>query len=772
MQDVGVMATAKHFPGHGDVAVDSHFDLPIINKTKEQLDSLELYPFRELVKAGVGSMMVAHLYIPSIDTTKNQATSLSYNNVTTLLRTELGFEGITFTDALEMQGVAKYYPAGEVSVQSLIAGNDMLCLPGDVPGSIAKTIAAINAGRLTWADIDARVKKVLLAKYHLGLSNVQPISTTNLVNDLNASTNGIREKISKQSLTLLRNENTKVLPLETKKKVLYIGLGINKENQFAKRVKKGFKAKTIFADYKDSAALARIKTELAKEYNAIVVGVHNYSRRPANNFGISNAAVSFLNELQYNDKAVTFAFGNPYAIKNFSTAKNLVACYEDDSITHEAAYLLLNDEITAKGKLPVTVATGLQFGSGITYNRYFPVTSPEVAGFKLSIITEIDSIANDAIAKGAFPGCVVLAAKDGKVGFLKSYGTLNYNANEPVSTESVYDVASVTKISSTTVGIMKLYEEDKIDLDDELGKYVPWAKGTDKENLKIEDILLHQAGLNPFIPFYRETIDSTGKPLSNIYRSKPEDGFERRVAENLFVRTDWVDTMHQRIINSKLTQHGKYVYSDNDFIFLGRVIEAVTGKTQDEYVSETFYQPMQMMTTSFKPREHVALNAIAPTEVENHFRQQHIHADVHDEGAALFGGVSGHAGLFSNAYDLAQLYQMLLNCGKMNGERYLKKKTIKKFTAYGSDSSRRALGFDKPEKDNDTRKDAYPARSVSSKTYGHTGFTGTCVWVDPKHDLIYIFLSNRVNPTRANNKLSQLMVRGNIQEAIYRAIEN
>ncbi len=772
MQDVGVMATAKHFPGHGDVAVDSHYDLPIINKTKEQLDSLELYPFRELIKAGVGSMMVAHLYIPSIDTTKNQATSLSYKNVTELLRKELGFEGITFTDALEMQGVAKFYPAGEASVQSLIAGNDMLCLPGDVPGSIAKTIAAINEGKLSWADIDSRVKKVLLAKYHLGLSNVQPISTTNIVNDLNASTNAIREKIAKQSITVLNNTNKEILPLATKKKILYIGLGITKENSFAKSLRRSYKAKTMFADYKDSAAFSKIRSEISKGHNVIIVGVHNYSRRPAGNFGISNAAVRLLNDLQGNEKVVIFAFGNPYAIRNFSTAKNLVACYEDDSLTHKAAFMLLDDELTAKGKLPVTVATGLKFGTGITYNNYFPVVAPELAGLKPTLTQEVDSIVNDALSKGAFPGCVVLAARNGKVCFLKAYGTLDYKADEPVTTETIYDVASVTKISSTTIGVMKLYEEDKLDLGDELDKYIKWADGTDKEDLEIRDILLHQAGLNPFIPFYKETIDSMGKPLPHIYRTKPEDGFTTRVAENLYVRNDWVDTMHNRIIKSKLTNKGKYVYSDNDFIFLGRIIESITGKGQDEYVKETFYEPLQMTSTAFKPREHYPLNMIAPTESEKHFRQQQTRGDVHDEGAALFGGVSGHAGLFSNAYDLAQLYQMMLNDGKMNGVRYLKKKTIRKFTDYGSDSSRRALGFDKPEKDNDTRKDPYPSKSVSSKTYGHTGFTGTCVWVDPEHDLIYIFLSNRVNPTRANNKLGQLSVRGNIQEAIYRSLEN
>ncbi len=771
MQDVGVMATAKHFPGHGDVAVDSHYDLPIINKTKEQLDSLELYPFREIIKAGVGSMMVAHLYIPSIDTTKNQATSLSYKNVTELLRNELGFQGITFTDALEMQGVSKFYPAGSASVQSLIAGNDMLCLPGDVAGSIAKTLAAINEGKLTWADIDARVKKVLLAKYHLGLNNFQPIETKNITQDLNASTKDINAKIARQALTVLNLTNKELLPLKCKKKILYIGIGDNKNGNFAKKLKKDFKAKTLFINNKDSG-ITQVRQELAKTHNAVIVGLTNYSRRPANNFGLSKEIVSLLKELQSQDSTIIFAFGNPYAIKNFASAKNVVACYESNEETQLAAVDLLKGNITAVGKLPVTVAENLHFGTGITAKYYFPFTKPGDVGLSNSMEIEIDSIVNTAISQGAFPGAVVLVAKDGKVAFEKSYGFLDYNKKDAVTNETVYDLASVTKISATTMAVMKLYGEGKLKLDNELQQYIPWLVGTDKANIKVKDVLLHQAGLIPFIPFYKETIEASGKPNPSIYRTKAEDGFTIRVAEDIYLRNDWQDSIYKRIADSKLTDKDKYVYSDNDFIFLGKIVESISGKTLDEYVREDFYLPLGMMSTTFKPREHIPINMIAPTETEKHFRQQTIRGDVHDEGASLFGGVAGHAGLFSNAYDLAQIYQMLLDNGEVDAldEDFLKRKTIKKFTDYQSKVSRRGYGFDKPEKDNATRKDPYPSKSASPKTFGHTGFTGICVWVDPAYDLIYIFLSNRVTPTRDNNKLGQLGVRPAIQEAIYKAI--
>jgi len=530
--------------------------------------------------------------------------------------------------------------------------------------------------------------------------------------------------------------------------------------------------KVIPIDKTDSAsALQLINSIKEKNYDVIVLGLHNYSRRPANNFGLSKSSLYLLNELQQLNQTVTLVFGNPYAVKNMCEAKNLLVCYEDDNITQNAAADWLSGKIQAKGKLPVTVCPQFKFGDGILYNNYFPLVQPESVGMSSSKLNKIDSIATDAIAKGAFPGCVVLAAKDGKVVYEKAFGNTTYTKQQAENIDLVFDLASVTKVSATTVSIMKLYEEGKVDLDKTIGDYLSWTKSSDKAPIKLREILLHQAGLKEFIPFYREVIDSvTGEPKWNVFSKVKDEQHQYRAAEDLYLRNDWQDTLHKRILTSKMTAPNHYVYSDNDFIFLGKIVEAVSGKPLNEYARENFYEPLQMISTTFKPRERMALENLVPTEYEKHYRRQLIWGDVHDEGAAMFGGVAGHAGLFSNAYDLAQLYQMLLNGGELNGKRFFKKETVDKFTAYNSTVSRRGLGFDKPEKDNATRKEPYPSKSASPLTFGHTGFTGTCVWVDPEYKLVYIFLSNRVNPTRDNNKLGQLNVRPKIQEAIYDAI--
>ncbi len=772
MQDVNVMACAKHFPGHGDVAVDSHYDLPIIYKSRGSLDSLELYPFKEMIKAGVGSVMMAHLSIPALDTTTNLPTSLSAIAVQNLLRNELGYNGITFTDALEMKGVSKFFPKGEASVMSLIAGNDMLCLPGDIEGSIEKVKEAIAVGKLSWEDLNQRVKKVLRAKYNLGLANLQPIDTTNLAADLNASTNELKEILAKKALTVLKLENKKLLPLQTKKsKTLYIGIGISKENSFATSIKDAYGADIVIFNFSDSATKADSIAKLTSGYDAVVVGMHNFSRRPANNFGISEAALGLLSKVQ-GANTINFCFGNPYAVANLCGANNIVVCYEDDEITQKAGLQLLQGVTQPEGKLPVTVCDNFTFGSGIETASYFNTAVPEEVGMSSAGLQKIDSIAKAAIDSAAIPGCVVLVAKNGKVVYNKAFGTTNYNNKDPMQTDMVFDLASVTKISATTVAIMKLVETNKVKLHKTIGDYIPWVRGSDKASIKISDLLLHQAGLVPFITFYKEVLDpSTNKPSPKYFSTTATTQFPVRVAENVYLRNDWQDSMYARILSSSTPTAGKYVYSDNDFIFLGKVVESVTGMGLDAYVADQFYTPLGMHSTGFLPTAKMPLSKIIPTEVEAHFRAQQTHGDVHDEGAAMFGGVAGHAGLFSNAYDLAKLYQMLLNGGVLNGKRYLKKTTIQKFTAYSSSISRRGLGFDKPEKDNATRKEAYPSKSVAPETYGHTGFTGTCVWVDPTKQLVYVFLSSRVSPTRNNTKFGRLNVRPNIQEAIYSAIQ-
>lgn len=766
MQDAGIMACAKHFPGHGDVDVDSHLDLPVINKSMAQLDSLELMPFRAIFNAGVGSVMIAHLYIPAIDTSANRATSISKNNVTGLLRNQLGYRGLTFTDALEMKGVAKYFPGGTIAVEALIAGNDMLCLPESVPQTIEAVKQAIKERRLSWDDIDIKVIKVLKAKYKLGLNQLKPVDTNNLLSDLNAKTNQVRYEAALKTITLLQN-NSNAFPLQSANKIAYVCIGDSIFNEFGKRLFEDWKADAFFLPYRDSSTVAESILENIKKskYDAIVIGIHNYSLRPANNYMISPAAISLVQNLQ-SLNTVTFVFGNVLALPNFCNAKNLIACYQDDDITQNVAADMLANKVSVTGTIPVS-ACNYKYGAGIKH----VVTAAPAAYARPDRFISIDSIANDAIDKKAFPGCVVIAVHKGEIVYHKAFGHYKYENSPAMTAESIFDLASVTKVSATTVSVMRLYEEGKLKLDGKLGDYLPWVRGSDKANLKIEDILLHQAGLVPFIPFYRETIDTaTGIPNPAIYSEKSKPGFTVRVAENLYLRNDWQDTIFKRILKSPLGPSHKYVYSDNDFIFLGKIVEALSGMTLDEYVQKNFYNKIGMTTTGFKPRNRFPVDRMVPTETEKHFRRQTTQGDVHDEGASLFGGVAGHAGLFSDAYDLAMLYQMLENGGTFNGERYLKAETINFFTAYHSDVSRRGYGYDKPEKDNATRKEPYPSALASPETFGHTGFTGTCVWVDPKYDLVYIFLSNRVYPTRDNNKLSQLQVRGKIQDAIYRAI--
>ncbi|MBC7508941.1 MAG: serine hydrolase, partial [Ferruginibacter sp.] len=765
-------------PGHGDVSVDSHYDLPVIKKSLPQLDSLELYPFREIFKAGIGSVMMAHLFIPAVDSTQNRATSISPNAVKKLMRSDIGYNGLTFTDALEMQGVKKYFPNGEASAQSLIAGNDMLCLPGDVALSIEKIKEAIRDKKLSWQDIELHCKRVLMAKYQYGVSHFTPINTTNITADLNKDIPAMKKLVAENALTILRKENTELFNLTSDAKnsspdIAYVGIGLSTDNAFAKKMRTDYNAGVFLFNYKQDAGRILSIIELIKtKFKKVVIGIHGFNRTPANNFGISKIAIELVKQIQEQCNCVTLVFGNPYAIKNFCGAKNLVACYEDDPYTQQAAIDLLQGKITAKGKLPVTVCTEYKFGSGIVASDLLlPKVKAEEVGLSEEKLSAIDAVANNAIAQGATPGCVVLVVKNGKIAYEKAFGHYNYDNKELVTTESVYDMASVTKICATTLAVMKLYEEGKIDLKKTLGDYLPWTKGTNKAPLVLEKILLHQAGLVPYIPFNKETIDAAGNPIATYYNTQKSDSFGVKVAENLFMRNSWKDTMYQRILQSPLTAINKYVYSDNDFIFLAKVVEAVSGLPLDEYVKNEFYTPLQLTSTGFKPREHLPLNRIAPSENEPIFRKQLLRGNVHDPGSAMFGSVAGHAGLFSDAYDIAIIMQMLLNGGYFNGKQYLNKETIDYFTAYHSNISRRGFGFDKPEKDNATRPEPYPSISVSPLTFGHTGFTGTCAWADPAHNLTFVFLSNRVTPEGGSNtKLYKLNVRTTIQEIIYEAL--
>lgn len=765
MQDNGVMACAKHFPGHGDVTADSHYDLPVINKSMAQLDSLELYPFKKIFEAGVASVMMAHLYIPAIDNTANRATSLSPLNIKVLLRNNLHYDGLTFTDALEMQGVKKFFPDGAASVESLIAGNDVLCLPDDVPQSIKKIKEAIKKKRLSWDDIELHCKKLLRAKYDYVLPYLTPISTVNLTTDLNKDVGAMRRLVAENAITLVSKNDASFFPLRNTKPgdIAFAAFGISADNELARRMRKDFNATVFFLSGSDNneATLAKFR-----KFKKIVIGIHGVGRFAATNFGLSKDA-ALINALQQANNSITFLFGNAYALKNMCNAPNLVVCYEDDAVVQGTAADLLQGKIFYKGVLPVTVCPNLKFGFGIDTKAEPPLFEKENnTGYAPEKLEAIDDIANDAIAEFAMPGCVIVALKDGKIAYEKAFGNFTYEQNEPVTINTVYDVASVTKVCATTLAIMKLQEEGKLDLKKKLSEYLPETTGTDKENIRIESLLLHEGGLVPLISFYKETIDASGKPLPSLYSQMADDRYSTQVAENLFLRNDWKDTIYSRILTGKTLPPGKYVYSDIDYIFLAKIAEKITGLPLDQYVSKTFYEPMRLLSIGYDPLRQNHLQDIPPTQSEKFFRMQLLRGFVHDPAAAMLGGVAGHAGLFSNAYDVAAIMQMLLNGGNFKGVTYFKKETVDLFTAYRSSVSRRAYGFDKPEKDNYRRKVPYPAPSASPLTFGHTGFTGTCVWADPAKGIVFIFLSNRLYPS-GSDLLQKKNVRGKIMEKVY-----
>lgn len=771
MQENGVMATAKHFPGHGDVSVDSHLDIPIIHKSKEQLDSMELVPFKALINAGIASVMVAHLSVPSIDATKNLATSLSPKAVNGLLKDELGFKGLSVTDALEMKAISNYFPQGEANVQAIIAGNDMLCLPGDIDQTIKKIRSAIREKRITRKDIKTRVKKVLAAKYKYGLSQNILIDTTNIIADLNKSVAAIKEKMASQSLTFLK-DNVQHPILNKNKKIVYVAFNQAQENSLTKQLAEKYQVAIIYIGAADTNKIKNLNNQLAN-YDQVLIGLHNYNRRPAKHFEIPTAIIRFLNE-SHPANWVHLIFGNPYAVADFNKINNILFAYEDNVFTQDAALDWLEGKIQATGTLPVTVSENLTMGETYKIETSPIYTNKEAAaplGINIEKLNVIDSIVTDAIEKKAIPGCQVLVAKNNKIVFNKAYGKIAGENSAPVSLETSYDLASVTKVSATTVSIMKLVEEGKVDINKTIGDYLPWVVGNEKAKITLKDLLLHQAGLFPFIKFYEFLINPAGGFVNNLVVPVSDQTHRQMITPTKYLSDYWMDTIKNKILNSPITTAGKYVYSDNDFIFLGQIVEQVTGMNLNEYATQSFYAPLGMTSTGFLPLQKTSIDKIAATEVDDYYRHELIQGVVHDEGASVMGGIAGHAGLFSNATDLAKLYEMLLNKGEWEGKKYFKPETIEKFTAYNTEISRRGLGFDKPEKNNASLKEPYPTLSASPATFGHTGFTGTCVWADPENGLLFVFLANRVYPTRNNKAYSELNLRPKIHEAIYGALE-
>lgn len=790
LQDNGVMACAKHFPGHGDTETDSHKDLPTISKSITELEALELYPFKRLINAGVKSIMVAHLDIPALDKEPHTPTTLSKNTITNLLKDRMKFDGLVITDALNMQGVTKYYKPGEADLKAFLAGNDILLFAQDVPMAINMIQQAIADGKVTEAELERRVKKILAAKYDAGLADFKPIDTKNLNADLNKYVEPIQRQLAEGGVTFVRDRNNLLNQLVRKKSsVCYIGVNTSGNNEMLKVLQAQYPNIKTYYLPKGSTTAANVNTAIqtANGYDIAIVGVHNLGVYPSSgDYGLSDQQMSFLKQVQNKKNVVLALLGNPYLLQNFCNFGSVLVGYEDNTPSQHVMANVLAGIAPAKGKLPVTPCEGMAMEAQPKMMADPPPANKPVESAKgvkvlttepyiedagvvnFSVLDELSIKLNRSVVDGVFPGCQVLAAKDGKIFYHRAIGYYDGYKSARIDTNTLYDVASLTKVLATTLAVMRLYEQGKIRLDKTVGDYLPWVKGSDKERLKLRDLLMHQAGLKSWIPFYRETLDVDGQPDRRIYSKQKNERYNLPVAKDLYIRGDYKDSVWKTILEYPLENRGRYVYSDLDFYFLAAIVEQVTGQTLDVYVEEQFYKPMGLTHILYNPLRKFPMQRIAPTENDIYFRKQTVWGFVHDQGASMFGGVAGHAGLFATAKDVAAIFQMLMQGGHYNGVRFYKKETIEYFTAYSTRLSRRGLGFDKPS---DERDDGGPAGNrVTGYAFGHQGFTGTCAWADPETGVVFVFLSNRVNPSAENKLINRQSTRTVAQDMIYEAL--
>jgi len=771
LQENGVIACAKHFPGHGNTDKDSHKTLPVVNSTREEIDTIQLFPFKELIDAGVGSVMTAHLSVPALDTTEHLPSDLSPKIVTGLLRNDLGFHGLVITDALNMKGVTDYFLPGVVDVTALLAGNDMLLFSQDVPTAVQMIKDAVAQNVISEENINIRVRKILQAKYWCGLNHFHPIELKHLQEELTSpQAQFLRQRLIEKSLTLVRNIN-QLIPIQKLDTFRFaaVAIGDTGENEFQEMLSNYAPVKHFSISRDATEKKFGDLLDSLKPYNAVFISLHRMNGLANYNYGVRSNSRDFISELQKHKKVFLTLFGTPYALQYFESAKYVLEAYNDDPLIEKLAAQVFFGGIGAQGHLPVSASSEFFRGIGITtVAARLKYSLPEDIGISSEKFKEIDKIANEAIDERATPGCEVFVVKDGKVIWDKSYGNFTYDVFNPVMNHNLYDLASVTKIAATTLMVMKLYEENKLDLKKCLDDYLPEFKGTNKAKITLHELLTHEGGLIPYIPFYKQAFDTSGKLSPEIFSYVPGGLFTVEVPPRLYMNRNYIDTIWQRIKDSPVGERGKYLYSDLDFYFLRKIAEKVAGIPLDQFVYEKFYAPLGLSTICFNPLRFFPKEEIVPSNYDYTFRKDLLQGTVHDQGAAMMGGISGHAGLFSDASDLGTLMQMLLNNGEYAGIKFFDSATVKKFTSQYSTHSRRGLGFDKQEPNPD--KGSPCCKSASIQTFGHQGFTGTCVWVDPKYNLIYVFLSNRTFPDDANEKLNNLSIRTRIQQAIYDAI--
>ena len=780
LQDNGVMACAKHFPGHGDTNVDSHTGLPVIKGDRQRFDAVELVPFRHLIDEGIGSVMSAHINVPGLDDTPRLPATFSRKIITGMLREEADFRGLILTDAMNMAGATMTFPSGVADAEALKAGNDIIEYSTDPVLAIEEIYRRVEKGEISKDEIISRCRKLIAAKLWLESAGENPDVASSGSRALPAPAHpALIRDLYAGAMTVIEN-NGNILPLQRTDQIRIATVSVNRlaMSEFQKTIDRYTNADHFFIN-PDNEQDAHYVLSKLRDYDLVIAGFSSLDQKPAGAYGVTPQLNTLFRQLSALDRSVMVWFGNPYGIARLDMSRKpsaMIIAYQDNKYTHQAAVQVIFGGLGAAGRLPVTINGDYPEGFGIKTpgSMRLQYGYPENAGLSSEILySKVDSIVHSGLDSMAFPGCHVLIARKGIVVLNRCYGFHLYDSTEAVSENDLWDLASVTKVSAATPSLMLLNDRGLFDPDKTLGHYLPWYRFSNKGDMLLRDMLAHQAGLKSWIPFWRNTLENDSTFRRGIFRDYGNRRFALQVSDSIYMNRHYLKDMFREIRDSPRGEK-RYVYSDLTFILAAEIIESLTDTTIDKFAPENIYRPIGALNITYNPMQKYPRERIVPTEYDSLFRKQLLRGTVHDEGTAMLGGVSGHAGLFATGNDLLKLVEMYRRGGEYGGVRVLSSEVLQEYTRrqFPENNNRRGLGFDKPLLPNDTipPEEMYPCPSASPNSFGHSGFTGTFIWVDPDEEISYVFLSNRVYPTRDNSKLSDLSIRGNILQAVYDAI--
>jgi beta-N-acetylhexosaminidase len=765
----GIFCIAKHYPDNGIRVEGFHKGVPVL---RSNTDPARLYPLQILIDNGLAGVVTAYEHEVIFPDKKrrfaDRKTILSAA-VPTLysgeyLKRQVNLKGLVFSFIPDIQDLNKKYGPGDAEVFAFQAGNDVLVFPKNINATLRKMRRAIRKNKALEKQLDESVKKILALKYEAGLNTrskeLAPENLYNRLNDINVA--ALHSVLLEKSVTVVKDEQNLVPIRELDQLFISVSVGNNFDTPFSSHISKYAPMIT----YSLKADTTGVFNTL-KKYDVVIVSVY-----PAAD-SIAGQYTALLQKLSSRTKVITILFDSPAKISLLDKLPTIIQAYTPESNMQQIVAEILFGARRAEGLLPLSITDSLVHGMGIktVSLKRIGYSLPELTGVNGSMLDKISRIANDAIAQKAMPGCQIIVARKGKVIYDGSFGWQLYDQKNPITDQSIYDLASLTKVTATLPISMFLYEKGMLDIYKKASYYLPELDSTNKKDLIVKDILTHQAGLIPFIPFWVQTIkDSVLMP--QYYGHERNEEYPLQISPTVFGIKSLPDSLWSWSIKSKLREKPvrtpySYVYSDIGLYIMHRINEKLINQSQQDFLRQNLYDPLGASTMGYLPLERFNTLRIVPTENDKLFRRELLVGTVHDEGAAMLGGLAGHAGNFSTANDLLKLGQMLLQKGYYGGYQYYKPQTVDYFTAKQFDTSRRGLGWDKP-----VQSDWVSPASIlaSPKTFGHTGFTGTCMWIDPEFDLVFIFLSNRVYPTRNNNKLSSLNIRSRIQDVIYQSV--